>query len=107
MKFILGAKTTSWHPISGGKSEVMLLSTRNLIGPIAPALLGGSNLRWVSKTRLVGLTVDHRLTWKPHVLEIKKNFATKLDLLKRYKSLPTKGLRDFYFKVIYRLYSMV
>ena len=81
-----------------GKSEVMLLSTRNLIGPIAPALMGGSNLRWVSKTHLVGLTVDHRLTWIPHVLEIKKNFATKLDLLKRSKSLPTKGLRDFYFK---------
>ena len=34
------------HP---GKSEVLLLSTRNLIGPIAPSLLGGSNLRWVSK----------------------------------------------------------
>ena len=34
------------HP---GKSEVLLLSTRNLIGPFAPSLLGGSNLRWVSK----------------------------------------------------------
>ena len=85
------------HP---GKSEVMLLSTRYLMRPIAPALLGSSNLRWVSKTRLLGLTVDHRLTWIPHVLEIKKNFATKLDLLKGSRFLPTKVLRDFYFKVI-------
>ena len=44
--------------------------------------------------------VDHRLTCIPHVLEIKKNFATKLDLLKRSRFLPTKFLRDFYFKVI-------
>ena len=43
--------------------------------------------------------VDHRLTCIPHVLEIKKNFATKLDLLKRSRFLPTKLLR-FYFKVI-------
>ena len=33
-------------------------------------------------------------------LDIKKSFATKLDLLKRSMFLPTKVLRDFYFKVI-------
>ena len=81
-----------------GKSEVMLLSTRNLIGPIVPALLRGSNLRWVSKTRLLRLTFDEWLTQIPHVREI-KNFAIKLDLLKRCTFLPTKVLRDLYFKV--------
>lgn len=44
--------------------------------------------------------VDHRLTFIPHVLEIKKNFATKLDLLKRSRFLRTKFLLGFYFKVI-------
>lgn len=82
-----------------GKSEVMLLSTRNLIGPIVPALLRGSNLRWVSKTRLLRLTFDEWLTQIPHVREI-KNFAIKLDLLKRCTFLPTKVLRDLYFKAI-------
>ena len=53
------------HP---GKSEVMLLSARNPMGPIAPAFIGGSNLRWVTKTRLLGITVDHKLTWAPHAL---------------------------------------
>ena len=56
--------------------------------------------RWVTKTRLLGMTVDHKLTWAPHALDIKKSFATKLDLLKRSRFLPTKVLRDFYFKVI-------
>ena len=85
------------HP---GKSEVMLLSARNPMGPIAPAFIGGSNLRWVTKTRLLGITVDHKLTWAPHALDIKKSFANKLDLLKRSRFLSTKVLRDFYFKVI-------
>ena len=46
------------------------------------------------------MTVDHKLTWAPHALDIKKSFATKLDLLKRSRFPPTKVLRDFYFKVI-------
>jgi len=54
----------------------------------------------VMKTRLLGMPVDHKLTWAPHVLDIKKSFVTKLDLLKRSRLLPTKALEDFYFKVI-------
>lgn len=29
-------------------------------------------------TRIKGLTVNHRLTWAPHVLDIKKSFKTRL-----------------------------
>ena len=85
------------HP---GKSGVMLFNTRNPMGPLAPVLVGGSHLQWVLKTRLLDLTVDHKLTWIPHVLETKKTFGTKLDLLKRSRFLQTKVLREFYFKVL-------
>ena len=33
-------------------------------------------------------------------MDVKKSFATKLDLLKRSRFLPKSVLRDFYFKVI-------
>ena len=46
------------------------------------------------------MMVDHKLTWALYVLDIKKSFVTKLDLLKRSRFLPTKVLWDFYFKVI-------
>ena len=65
------------HP---GKSEVLLLSTRYLMDPIAPALLGSSNLRWLSKTRLLGLTVDHRLTWIPQEMKFKKFENLKFEI---------------------------
>ena len=63
--------------------------------PVHPVLLGGS----LVKTRLLGLTVDHKLTWIPHVLQT-KTFATKLDFLKRTRFSPTKVRREFYFKLI-------
>ena len=63
-------------------------------------LLGDSSIKWVTKAHVLGLTVGHKLTWDAHVIDVKKCFATKLDLLKRSKFLPKSVLRDFYFKVI-------
>ena len=55
--------------------------------------------RRVTKTRLLGMTVDHKLTRTSHVMDI-KSFVTKLYLLKRSRFLPRKVLRDIYFNVI-------
>jgi len=46
------------HP---GKSEAMLISRKNPIGPISLILIGGHTIKWVIKTRLLGMTVDHKL----------------------------------------------
>lgn len=66
--------------------------------PIAPVFLGDSSIKWVTKARVLGLTVDHKLTWDAHVMDVKKSF--RLVLLKRSRFLPRSVLRDFYFKVI-------
>ena len=68
--------------------------------PMAPVFLGDTSIKWVTKARVLGLTVDHKLTWEAHVMDVKESFATKLDLLKRSRFLPKSALRDFYFKVI-------
>ena len=70
------------------------------MGPIASVFLGDSCIKWVTKARVLGLTVDHKLTWDAHLMDVKKSFANKLDLLKRSRFLPKSVLRDFYFKVI-------
>ena len=46
------------------------------------------------------MTVDSKITWVQHTLELKKSFAKKLDLLKRSRFLPRSILKDFYYKVI-------
>jgi hypothetical protein len=85
------------HP---DKSEVMVLSRGTISGPIASVYIGDSILRLVTKTRLLSMTVDDKLSWTPHVSEVKKSFITKLELLKWSRFLPKNVLRDFYFKVI-------
>ena len=92
-----GGNQLTPHP---GKSEAMLFCKGNPMGPIPPVFLGG--IKWVTKARVLGLTVDHKLTWDAHLMDVKnfKSFANKLDLLKRSRFLPKSVLRDFYFKVI-------
>ena len=53
-----------------------------------------------SQGRLLGMTVDEKLTWTPHMLELKKSFAKKLGLLKKSRFLPRSVRQDLYFKVI-------
>ena len=52
------------------------------------------------KTCLLGMTVDHKLSWIPHTLELRKSFVNKLYLLKKLRLLPRKMLQDFYLRVI-------
>ena len=83
-----------------GKSEVMVLSRGIMMGPVAPVYIGESIPKLVTQTRLLGMKVDNKLSWLPHVLEVKKSFVTKLELLKRSKFLPRNILREFYSRVI-------
>ena len=85
------------HP---SKSEAMLISKRNLPVNIPLIFIGNSTIKWVSKSRLLGMTVDEKLTWTPHMLELKKSFAKNLGLLKKSRSLPRGVRQDLYFKVI-------
>ena len=50
--------------------------------------------------RLLGMTVDEKLTWTPHMLELKKSFAKKGGLLTKSRFLPRNVRQDLYFKVI-------
>ncbi|RMX45848.1 hypothetical protein pdam_00025091 [Pocillopora damicornis] len=47
------------------------------------------------------MTVDHKLSWVPHTLELKKSFVNKLCLLKKLRFLPRITLQDFYLRVIF------
>ena len=78
----------------------MLISRRNPPANIPPIFFRNSTIEWVSKSRLLGMTVDEKLTWTPHMLELKKSFAKKLGLLKKSIFLPRNVRQDLYFKVI-------
>ena len=45
----------------------------NYIGPIPPVSMAGSLITWVERSRLLGVTVDNKLTWSPYLSEVKKS----------------------------------
>ncbi len=78
----------------------MVLFRGRFIGPLKPLRLGDQNIDWVTHSRLLGVTIDNKLTWSRHILEVKKAFALKLNLIKRSRFLPRNMLLDLYFKII-------
>ena len=82
------------------KCETFLVSRSSFVGPIAPVRIGYSVVNQVNKSRLLGTVVDNKLSWTPHLIDLKKRFAIKLALQKRCKFLPKNVLDAFYFTVI-------
>ena len=78
----------------------MLLSRKPVIGPLPLVRLGCEPINWVNRSRLLGVTIDSRLDWAQHILDAKKSFVNKLNLLKASRFLPKDLLLALYFKVI-------
>jgi len=70
------------------KCEAMVLFRGSFIGPLKSLRLGDQNIDWVTHSRLLGVTIGNKLTWSRHILEVKKAFANKLNLIKRSRFLP-------------------
>ena len=78
------------------------------IGPLNSVNIGEDRIERVKHSRLLGVTIDDRLSWSHHLTDVKKNFINKLNPLKRSSFLRRNALLDLYFKimlpsVLYRL----
>lgn len=73
----------------------------NYIGPIPPVSMAGYLITWVERSRLLGVAVDNKLTWSPYLSEVKKSFASKLNLRRKSRSLPESVQENFYLSVMY------
>ena len=82
------------------KCEAMLLMRKPHTGPLNSVTIGEDRIEWVKHTRLLGVTIDDRLSWSHHLTDVKKNFVNKLNLLKRSKFLSRNALLDLHFKII-------
>ena len=86
--------------INKDKTEYMIISSRNFIGPMNQVAMNGNNIRQVTKTKCLGVTIDGQLSWSDHILNITKSFNSKLAFLKRISFLPQTVMEEIYFKTI-------
>ena len=82
------------------KCEAMMLLRGSFTGPLNALTLCNHAIKLVTYARLLGVTIDNKLTWSQHIFEEKKRFANKLNLLNCSCFLPLNTLLDFCFKII-------
>ena len=86
--------------IHNGKSEAMLLSTKPLIGPLQELRYEKNRIDFVNSTCCLGVEIDNKLSWSPHIDKLCKSYRKKLGALRRMRRLPPKVLEEIYFKTV-------
>jgi len=46
-----------------------------------PVTLFGEPIQWVETARYLGVTLDKRLTWSPHIVQVRKETAQRVGML--------------------------
>ena len=64
------------------KTEIMFESKMPFIGPILPITLENNLFNRVSHSLSLGVTLDNKLCWTPHMKSITANFNANLNKLK-------------------------
>ena len=70
------------------------------IGSLGSLEINQQLIKWTSSSKLLGVTIDNKLTWTNHISERKRRFVSKLNLIKRSRLLSRNSLLDLYFKII-------
>ncbi len=86
--------------IHTGKSEIMLLTNRNLVGPLRPVNINEEEIKYVKTATCLGIVIDNHLRWDAQVKRVSKSFAAKVSQLKRMRFLPVKIQEEIYFKTV-------
>ncbi len=66
--------------VSKSSAIIFARAGRRFIQP-RPVTLFGEPIKWVDTTRYLGVTLDKRLTWSPHIDQVRRRTAQRMGLL--------------------------
>ena len=66
--------------VSKSTAIIFARAGRRFIQP-QPVSLFGEPIQWVDKTRYLGVTLDTQLNWSPHIEQVRKKTAQRMDML--------------------------
>ena len=82
------------------KSEVMFILKTPFIGPIRLITTYNKPINCVSSSSCLGVKLDNKLNWAPHIKMVTSNFNAKISKLKQIKTFNCSILEFIYFKGI-------
>ena len=99
------SQMNNWCPqnkltVNAKKSKAMLITTKKFSGPLLPVQMGGKYLDFKTSKKVLGVTIDNRMSWKVHSDKVAKSISSKVCMLIRLKYLPSQVLEDIYYKTI-------
>ena len=74
------------------KCKGMILKRNHFIGPLGSLKINQHLIKRSSSSKLLGVTIDNKLTWTKHISELRRGFVNKLNLIKRSRFLPRNSL---------------
>jgi hypothetical protein len=66
--------------VSKSSAIIFARAGRRFIHPL-PVSLFGEPIEWVETTPYLGVTLDKRLTWSPHIVQVRKRTAQRMGML--------------------------
>lgn len=80
--------------LPSGKSEVMIMRRDQFVGPLLPVRWGDIQI-YTTKTKLVGVVIDNKLTWRDRLEKTHKSLSSQYHVLKKMRYLSPKLLETF------------
>ena len=83
---VIGGDVYNWCQknqlsIHSGKSEVLLMTAQDFVGPLKPVMIGEDIIDYVQSSKCLGVTIDNQLNWKLHISKVSKSHKSKVSQL--------------------------
>jgi len=88
----------SIHP---GKSKIIIISAKKIIGPLPEITLEDKQIEIVDVVKCLGIKIDNKLLWSNQVKSISKQFSAKVKNLYQMRSLSSDILSKIYLQGIF------
>ena len=102
---VIGNDVSDWCQknklsIHSGKSEVLIMTAQDFVGPLKPVRIGEDIIDYVQSSKCLGITIANHLKWNLHINKLSKSYKAKVSQLRSMSYLPVKVKEEIYFKTI-------